>query len=968
MTGKSCLIGILAFFAIFANAAVTITPQNPAIMDDGCYFITDRESLYGFAAIVNGTGDKAPDLYACARLGTNIVVNEGVLTVDGYLKEADTASFAIWTPIKNFRGTFDGQGHTISGLYFNDDTQSGVGLFGSVISEAGSSVATIKNVRVSVSFLRGVAYVGAIVGWVNAGSPVTISNTLNNSRIEAKSTGAGGLVGFASGNFQLESGVNWGYVGATSYIGGIVGLMAGNNMTITNAYSDGVVESLSESAGDTFAGGIVGQASGTVEIKNVYNLGWVVGYNVMGGIVGRLNVESAVLVNAYNAGQIYPIEENPKNSGAVLGQISGLEENFKYANVYYEMLEGYWDDYAVGLPTTKMQDGTLAYLLRSYQYEGLDATIWGQDENPGYPDFTRKISEAANPKLGSVILHTGVDNEVLTLTYAPGYVFKLPALSYDGYAFRGWYDNAEFTGEPVTAFISTAPGQQEYWAKFSKVYTISYVMGSGVTHFGEEILSYVEGEGVTLPKQVTKEGFVFNGWYADEKLAGERQIEIGPEASGDKTLYAKWLEKKAPAKGADGCYVITDASELYGFAAIVNGTDGFSQKNSSCANLGNDIVVNENVLKPDGSVNERDSADFMRWTPINDFRGEFDGKGHSISGLYYNVKSGMDLERTGVGLFGTVRGGTSDEPVVIQNVGVEASYFGGVYNVGALIGFVQSKVNSNYTNVLILNSYSTSTIRAYQYGGGLVGKFDSYVFGAFVNCYSVGVVEAADSEMPYREIGALIAGNPRDIAIVNTYYLGILWDEQRYGTPASRTQFENGTVAYALHKGEEGSIWGQNVGTDLLPNFSGVVANYLSTSSSSVASSSSSEEVDSSSSNVVSSSSASEPESSDSRPEPASSSSKRGFIPVDFKVTCSGKNCKTALPVTMESMSARIVVVGRILQLSGVELGSSYTLFDMQGRIILSGYVDIPDYAIPVPYAGNYLLRVGYQTSRISVK
>jgi hypothetical protein len=70
----------------------------------------------------------------------------------------------------------------------------------------------------------------------------------------------------------------------------------------------------------------------------------------------------------------------------------------------------------------------------------------------------------------------------------------------------------------------------------------------------------------------------------------------------------------------------------------------------------------------------------------------------------------------------------------------------------------------------------------------------------------------------------------------------------------------------------------------------------------------------------------------------------------------------------MESMSARIVVVGKILQLSGVELGSSYTLFDMQGRIILSGYVDIPDYAIPVPYAGNYLLQVGYQTTRISVK
>ena len=989
MTGKSCLIGILAFFAIFANAAATITPKTPPTLE-GCYFIGNREELYGFAEIVNGTADKSPNPAACARLGKNIVVNEGVLTSEGYLNEADTANFAIWTPIKNFRGTFDGQGFTISGLYFNDGTRSSVGLFGSVVSEAGGSAAIIKNVAVSHSYLKGAVSVGAIVGWVNAGSPVIISNALNNSRIEAASSVAGGLVGLATGYTRLEQCVNWGYVGGKKQIGGIVGLMTGNDVAIINAYSEGVVESTSETANVTFAGGIVGQAGGNVALKNVYNRGDVVGDNGKGGIAGSLSGSAVVLVNAYNAGQVISLEDGAENTGAIVGLFQGREENFKYANVYYEISDGYGDAYGVGLPKTRMQDGSLAYLLHNYRYDGLDATVWGQDvESSLYPDFSGEISGATGLDLGSVILHTGVDDETLNLTYAPGYAFYLPVLSYDGYAFQGWYANDEFSGEPLGAFLSTSSDQQEFWAKFSKVYTISYVTGSGVTHFGEEILSYVEGVGVTLPKQVTKDGFVFSGWYGNKNLTGERQTEIGSEASGDKTLYAKWLEKKAPAKGADGCYVITDASELYGFAAIVNGTDGFTMNNSACAYLDNDIVVNENVLKPDGSVNEKDSADFMRWTPMNDFSGTFDGKGHTISGLYYNVKSGMDLERTGVGLFGSVRDGTSEAPVVIQNVGVEASYFGGVFNVGALIGYAPSKTNSNYAYFMILNSYSTSTIRAYQYGGGLVGKFDSYVFGAFVNCYSVGVVEAADSEMAYREIGALIAGNPRDIAIVNTYYLGILWDEQRYGTPATRTQFENGTVAYALHNSEEGSIWGQDVGTDPLPNFSGVVKNYLSPSSSSVASSSSSsvigssssneiissssKDVTSSSSNVVSSSSSSEPKSSDSvssssSSKEASSSSKRGFIPVDFDVSCKGKNCKTALPAVMEPRGVHIAIIGRNLQLSGVELGRPYTLFDMQGRIILSGRAGAPGFTISVPRAGNYLLQVGYQATRISVK
>lgn len=974
MTRKLCLIGILAFFAIFANAAETITPQRPVTIN-GCYIIKTKEELYGFAEVVNGTATKAANPAACARLDGDIVVNEGVLTEDGYLNEADTAKFAVWTPMKDYRGTFHGQGNFIFGLYYNDETQSKVGLFANVSSSGGNSPVLIEEVGVAYSFFRGAALVGAIVGSVEASNPVTIRNVRNHSRIESKSAMAGGIVGYANGNIQLERAVNSGYVGADYMAGGVVGYVAGSPAKITNSYNIGVAESLNEEIKASYAGGIMGQAVGSFELMNLYNLGYVVGNDVIGGIAGNIGAVSVVLVNAYNAGPVLSLKVDTEYSGAILGRSQGAAENFKYANIYYETTDGYEDEYGVGLPKTKMQDGTLAYLLRNYHYEGLDASVWGQNANPGYPDFTRKISEDTNPELGSVTLHTGMDNEELSLSYAPGYVFKLPVLSYEGYAFQGWYDNAELNGEPVSAFISTAPDQREFWAKFSKVYTISYVTGSGVTRIGEEILSYVEGVGVTLPKQVSKEGFVFNGWYGNENLTGQRLIEIGPEASGDKTVYAKWLQKKAPAKDGEGCYVITNASELYGFAAIVNGTDGFAKDNSPCANLGNDIEVNENVLKQDGSINEKDSADFMRWTPMNDFKGTFDGKGHTISGLYYNVKSGMNLEKTGVGLFGTVRGGTSGNPVVVKNVGVEASYLRGVYNVGALIGFARRVEDYNYTNVLILNSYSTSAIRAYQYGGGLVGRFDTYVFGAFVNCYSVGVVEAADSEIPYREIGALIAGNPRDIAVVNTYYLGILGAAEQHGTSASRTQFENGTVAYALHNGEEGSIWGQDVGTDPLPNFNGVVKNYTAPSSSSVASSSSNSVVSSSSaksSSSVRSSSSRENSVSSSSAKSSSSSAKAKSSSSGARVKSSSSKGSWFFPIALphepQVPQFHVLVDGLKVLLTSAKVGSPYALFDLQGRVILSGRVDTPDFTISVPYAGNYLLRIGYQTTHISVK
>ena len=89
----------------------------------------------------------------------------------------------------------------------------------------------------------------------------------------------------------------------------------------------------------------------------------------------------------------------------------------------------------------------------------------------------------------------------------------------------------------------------------------------------------------------------------------------------------------------DNVYEIGNAGQLYWFAGLVNGTlSGVDKNLSANAVLTTDITVNENVLKDDGTHAD-ETSNFRNWTPIGStfaggYTGKFDGKGHTISGLY----------------------------------------------------------------------------------------------------------------------------------------------------------------------------------------------------------------------------------------------------------------------------------------------------------------------------------------------
>lgn len=162
------------------------------------YQIGTAEELYWFADLVNN-GDE----YACAVLTADITVNTGVLDKNGELAK-DGSKLISWTPIctdgQYFRGTFDGRNHTISGLYFNDDTASYVGLFGYLYGNLYDK-GIISNIGIIDSYFNGKEYVGGVCGQM-ASQNNSIINCYNAGSVNGTNT-VGGICGYSSNGTSI---------------------------------------------------------------------------------------------------------------------------------------------------------------------------------------------------------------------------------------------------------------------------------------------------------------------------------------------------------------------------------------------------------------------------------------------------------------------------------------------------------------------------------------------------------------------------------------------------------------------------------------------------------------------------------------------------------------------------------------------------------------------------------------------
>ena len=276
----------LGVLCVGASAA-DIQPNEPEQDSSGVYQIGTAEELYRFAGLVNGG-----EYDANAVLTDDITINTGVLAA---IASGSTPTYT-WTPIgtdynKAYTGTFDGDGHTISGLYYSGDDYICAGLFGYV-----GSGGRVQNVNVADSYIS-----NSIDGGCTGGVCGYNSGTITNCSFAGSGTDSGTntSVGGVCGNNYRGTITNCNFAGSVTgtgtvnYVGGVCG--QNHRGTITNCYNTGTVK------GSYYTGGVCAANSGT--ITNCYNTGTVTGTDNVGGVCGG-NHNRGTITNCYNTGDV----------------------------------------------------------------------------------------------------------------------------------------------------------------------------------------------------------------------------------------------------------------------------------------------------------------------------------------------------------------------------------------------------------------------------------------------------------------------------------------------------------------------------------------------------------------------------------------------------------------------------------------------------------------------------------------
>lgn len=390
----------------YQGTSYPVPALKPAQDENGVYQIGTKAELYWFAGMINGTLEGVKqELGANAVLTANITVNTGVLNNDGE-PNPYTGKFVAWKPIGSspdrYAGTFDGQGHTISGLYCKGSGDY-VGLFG-VMEGAG----TIKNVTVARSYFKGNNFTAGICGYNNAG---IIQGCTFTGTIDGGESWAGGICGSSYGGKIIDC-TNTGTIRGSARVGGICGSM--NGADIKRCKNFGTVTS----TGD-YAGGVSGIMGGYGKITGSYNTGAVNGVKQVGGVCG--NSSYGKVIGCYNTGDItgsgdavggvngYSMQNTRIIGSFNFGKVSGVNSvggvsgenrsgssivnSYYNSDVYTGKAVGTENDAesttATGKTTAQFKDGTVCKALNAALKEAESEVVFYQGDD--YPVLTAPI-------------------------------------------------------------------------------------------------------------------------------------------------------------------------------------------------------------------------------------------------------------------------------------------------------------------------------------------------------------------------------------------------------------------------------------------------------------------------------------------------------------------------------------------------------------------------------------------------
>lgn len=348
------------------------------------FVLQDIADLYGFALLSYTNNFEGKTV----KLGADITINEG--------NAADWASVAPeneWMSIGSsslpFAGTFDGQMHTVSGVYLTaDKTYSG---FFTKTSEK----AAIKNFRLVNSYMSSdYDNFGSIVGLTAGG---TFDTIYSDAIVSVAGNNAGGLIGRMQGEFDFVMNNCWfdGSVtntGGTNCMGGLVGRIfesEGKTRTITNCLNTGDVVATESTS--RHIGGLVGHSnSKKLTISKSMNTG-VLGYNkdissdnlqTYGAVIGSSQAKSTVT-------DTFATTESCARTinGSVNGRVIAYNEDrltgyggYEWTTLDFDTSKGYWAVVLTDTPILRsfadtVPEISVARMLDTSWYNDKDTTF-----------------------------------------------------------------------------------------------------------------------------------------------------------------------------------------------------------------------------------------------------------------------------------------------------------------------------------------------------------------------------------------------------------------------------------------------------------------------------------------------------------------------------------------------------------------------------------------------------------------
>ena len=422
---KRVLYLLCMAFAMMAWLPPQLWAQTQPSGGDGSsespFLIATAEELKWYANYVNGeSGDNVVHTTACAKLMNDIDLS----SVCGEGK-------GNWTPIAkygiyqyngehHFDGVFDGNGHTISNLYINDEKGSNLGLFGYIKPTASSAPASVKNLKMASVQIVGESYIAAVSG---SGSGVTFENI---EVISGSIAGTRNISGISSCVGNAKNCINRADVTASSmYAAGVIHYIG----KVSNCSNYGKI-----TAGRGLAGGIVSNGDGFAKLTDCANYGDIEITQPVAndcGVGGLLGFPWYVEIsNCANFGNIY-LKAQSELVGVIVGKgllvkASGILANT--GNIYVDgtaqtdvpvLQSGIsWEDNKVNntanclTPTAEqLTSGWLTWQLQ----QNCSTQTWGQnisaEPKDKYPVIGGSVLYAAGPCTGDHSAATSFSND-----------------------------------------------------------------------------------------------------------------------------------------------------------------------------------------------------------------------------------------------------------------------------------------------------------------------------------------------------------------------------------------------------------------------------------------------------------------------------------------------------------------------------------------------------------------------------